>query len=89
MRRRDPLDRWTLYHARGPEEQHLCQLDYIWLSSGLAAANPAAMPEIIRNGQPFRTPFPPGQEVERYPRIGWDRPKASDHCPVAITLHLP
>ncbi len=89
MRRRDPLDRWTLYHARGPEEQHLCQLDYIWLSSGLAAANPTAMPEIIRNGQPFRTPFPPGQEVERYPRIGWDRPKASDHCPVAITLHLP
>lgn len=89
MRRRDPLDRWTLYHARGPEEQHLCQLDYIWLSSGLAAANPTAMPEIIRNGQPFRTPFPPGQQVERYPRIGWDRPKASDHCPVAITLHLP
>ena len=83
------VDRWTLYHARGPEEQHLCQLDYIWLSSGLAAANPKAVPEVIRNGQPFRTPFPPGQEVERYPRIGWDRPKASDHCPVAITLHLP
>ena len=44
---------------------------------------------VIRNGQPFRTPFPPGQEVERYPRTGWDRPKASDHCPIAITLHLP
>lgn len=89
MLRRDTLDRWTLFHARGPEEQHLCQLDYIWLSSGLAKANPKAVPEVIRNGQPFRTPFPPGQEVERYPRIGWDRPKASDHCPVAITLHLP
>lgn len=89
MLRRDALDRWTLYHARGPEEQHLCQLDYIWLSRGLADANPQAVPDVIRNGQPFRTPFPPGQEVERYPRIGWDRPKASDHCPVAITLHLP
>lgn len=89
MLRRDPLDRWTLYHARGPEEQHLCQLDYIWLSQGLAQANPQAVPEVIRNGQPFRTPFPPVQEVERYPRIGWDRPKASDHCPVAITVHLP
>ncbi|RKE84394.1 endonuclease/exonuclease/phosphatase family protein [Rhizobium sp. AG855] len=89
MRRRDVFDRWTLYHARGPEEQHLCQLDYIWLSAGLARANPKAVPDIIRNGQPFRTPFPPGQAVERYPRIGWDRPKASDHCPVAISLHLP
>lgn len=89
MLRRDPLDRWTLYHSRGPEEQHLCQLDYIWLSKGLAQANPQALPEVIRNGQPFRTPFPPGQEVERYPRTGWDRPKASDHCPIAITLHLP
>ncbi len=89
MQRRDVLDRWTLYHARGPEEQHLCQLDYIWLSAGLSRANPHAVPDIIRNGQPFRTPFPPGLEVERYPRIGWDRPKASDHCPVAISLHLP
>lgn len=89
MQRRDPLERWTLYHARGPEEQHLCQLDYIWLSRRLSEANPKAVPDVIRNGQPFRTPFPPGQEVERYPRIGWDRPKASDHCPIAITLHLP
>ncbi|UJW74059.1 endonuclease/exonuclease/phosphatase family protein [Rhizobium sp. SL42] len=89
MLRRHVLDRWTLYHARGPEEQHLCQLDYIWLSPALARANPTVAPDIIRNGQPFRTPFPPGQEIERYPRVGWDRPKASDHCPVAITLHVP
>jgi endonuclease/exonuclease/phosphatase family metal-dependent hydrolase len=89
MLRRDVLDRWTLFHGRGPQEQHLCQLDYIWLSPALARANPAVVPDIIRNGQPFRTPFPPGQEIERYPRVGWDRPKASDHCPVAMTLQLP
>ena len=89
MLRRPVLDRWTLYHARGPEEQHLCQLDYIWLSPALARANPTVAPDITRNGQPFRTPFPPGQEIERYPRVGWDRPKASDHCPVAISLHVP
>ena len=86
--RRDPLDRWTLYHARGPQEQHLCQLDYIWLSPALAARNATTVPEIVRGGQPFRTPFPPGQEVERFPRTGWDRPKASDHCPVVMELSL-
>ncbi|MBO9124657.1 MULTISPECIES: endonuclease/exonuclease/phosphatase family protein [unclassified Rhizobium] len=88
VRRRDPLDRWTLYHARGPEEQWLCQLDYIWLSPALARTNAGRLPEIIRNGQPYRTVFPPGQEVERYPRTGWDRPKASDHCPVVMELDL-
>ena len=88
VRRREPLDRWTLYHARGPEEQWLCQLDYLWLSPALAATNAKRIPEIIRHGQPYRTIFPPGQEVERYPRTGWDRPKASDHCPVVMTLDL-
>ena len=88
VERRPELERWTLYHTRGPEERHLCQLDYILLSPSLAGRNANAIPDIVRGGQPFRTPFPPGQEVERYPRIGWDRPKASDHCPVAVTLDI-
>ncbi len=50
MARRDEMDRWTLYHARGPEEQHLCQLDYIWLSPALASRNASAVPEIVRGG---------------------------------------
>lgn len=86
--RRQPMERWTLYHSRGPAEQHLCQLDYILASPSLAASNPLAVPDIIRNGQPWRTPFPPGQEVGRYPRTGWDRPKSSDHCPVVVTLNM-
>jgi predicted extracellular nuclease len=88
VERRPVLDRWTLYHTRGPQERHLCQLDYILLSPALARHNAKAIPEIVRGGQPWRTPFPPGQEVERYPRTGWDRPKASDHCPVAVTLDI-
>jgi predicted extracellular nuclease len=88
VERRPETDRWTLYHTRGPLERHLCQLDYILLSKALAARNGAAVPDIVRNGQPYRTPFPAGQEVDRFPRAGWDRPKASDHCPVAITLDL-
>ncbi len=88
VERRDSLDQWTLYHSRGPQEQHLCQLDYILASPVLAEKNPKSVPQIIRNGQPFRTPFPKGQEVERYPRTGWDRPKSSDHCPVVVELTI-
>jgi predicted extracellular nuclease len=88
VERRPELDRWTLYHTRGPQERHLCQLDYIWASPALAQRNAHVVPEIIRNGQPYRTVFPEGQDVVRFPRIGWDRPKASDHCPVAVTLEL-
>ncbi len=88
VERRPALERWTLYHTRGPRERHLCQLDYILLSPALAKRNPTAVPDIIRNGQPYRTIFPPGQETPRFPRVGWDRPKASDHCPVAISLNL-
>ena len=88
MQRIEPLARWTTYHSRGPAERQLCQLDYILLSPALAAKNPDAKPDIIREGQPFRVIAPDGQIGTRYPRIGWDRPKASDHCPVAITLNL-
>lgn len=86
--RRPAIDRWTLYHTRGPQERHLCQLDYLLASPALAKANAGAIPDIVRRGQPWRTPFPPGQTVDRYPRTGWDRPKASDHCPVAVTLEI-
>jgi predicted extracellular nuclease len=88
VERLDPMQRWTLYHSRGPQERHLCQLDYILLSPKLAQDNPSAKPDIIRHGQPFRVIAPEGQITDRFPRIGWDRPKASDHCPVAITLNL-
>lgn len=88
VERRPEMDRWTLYHTRGPQERHLCQLDYILASPSMARTNSQAVPDIVRRGQPWRTIFPPGQDVDRYPRAGWDRPKASDHCPVAVTLDI-
>ncbi len=88
VERRPVMDRWTLYHTRGPRERHLCQLDYIMASPSFAKKNEKAVPNIIRRGQPWRTIFPPDQQIERYPRTGWDRPKASDHCPVAVTLNM-
>ena len=88
VERRPELDRWTLYHTRGPEERHLCQLDYILLSPALARRNATVPCPTSSAGPAWRTVFPPGQEVERFPRVGWDRPKASDHCPVAVTLDI-
>ena len=86
--RLDQIDRWTLFYSKGLDYQHLCQLDYLLASPTFAEKNPLSIPDIIRNGQPWRTPFPPGQEPQRYPRIGWDRPKSSDHCPLAVTLNI-
>jgi endonuclease/exonuclease/phosphatase family metal-dependent hydrolase len=75
-------ERWTTYHA--PDDSY-AQLDYILISPGLARSNPDARPDIIRSGQPWRALRHDGY---RLPRVGWDRPKASDHCPVAVTLKL-
>ncbi len=98
VKRREKDNRWTLHYAWGDskntrdpdvrEVRHLVQLDYFLASPALTKTNEKALPHIVRNGQPHRTVFPPGQDVERYPRTGWDRPKASDHCPVAITLKI-
>ena len=98
LKRRNEDNRWTLYYAAGdavdvrdPESRpmrHLVQIDYLLASPALAKMNDKALPHIIRSGQPHRTVFPAGQDVERYPRTGWDRPKASDHCPVAVTLKM-
>lgn len=83
-------ERWTHWYAEGKQ---LSQLDYILASPALAAANPKARPEIVRRGLPYRVPVrprnPDGTPFERYPRVGFDRPKASDHCPVVIELDIP
>lgn len=82
MERRATNDQWTHYYSG---ENHKTQLDYLLASPALANANPGK-PDIIRFGQPYRVP---NLKDQRYPRIGWDRPKASDHCPVVIELEIP
>ena len=75
--------RWTHFF---PSEQSFHQLDYLLASPALAAKNPGVQPDIVRAGQPYRVP---GLEtLTRYPRVGFDRPKASDHCAVAVTLNV-
>ncbi|MET0605818.1 MAG: endonuclease/exonuclease/phosphatase family protein [Beijerinckiaceae bacterium] len=97
-----PHQRWTHYHRdwsdteRRLVDEHV-QLDYLLLSPALASRGPVEV-EILRRGQPFRVPLDPRAPDRsiaalsaaggRYPRAGWDRPKASDHCPVIVTVTL-
>jgi endonuclease/exonuclease/phosphatase family metal-dependent hydrolase len=79
----DPMDRWTSYF---PRDDVYSQLDHIIVSPAVAVANAGRQPTIIRAGQPYRADRYTGP---RYPRVGWDRPKASDHCPVVVELMVP
>ena len=89
VERLPPGERWTHYY---PEERELSALDHLFVSPALARANPRVEPTVVRSGLPYRVPIerirPAMPEMPRYPRVGFDRPKASDHCPVAVTLRL-
>ena len=73
--------RWTHYY---PDKRSKSQLDYILVSPALRDVVRDVF--ILRNGLPFRVPNT--DDAKRYPRIGYDRPKASDHCPVTATIEL-
>ena len=94
-----PHERWTHFHRDWSDEKRALvdehvQLDYLLLSPALAARSPKV--EIIRRGLPHRVPLDPRAPDRsiaalsaaggRYPRIGWDRPKASDHCPLVVEV---
>lgn len=97
-------ERWSHFRRAWSEtherliETHM-PLDHIILSPALAAANPAPGVEVIRAGLPYRVPLDPrdpdrsirklAAAGDRYPRVGWDRPKASDHCPLILDFNLP
>ena len=76
----EPTNRWTHYYQ---DDRSYHQLDYLLLSPSLRDKNQGTIPDIIRDGQPYRVERYAGN---RWPRIGYDRPKASDHCPIVATL---
>lgn len=78
----DPRQRWTTYF---PRDDVYSQLDHILLSPALWRANQDKVPVIGRAGQPYRAARYTGP---RHPRVGFDRPKASDHCPLVIDLDV-
>jgi len=81
-----PGDRWTHYY-KGDRSYH--QLDYLLVSKALAKKNKSILPVIERRGQPLRVNQKNKPPVVKkfFPGIK-GKAKASDHCPVAITLKL-
>ena len=75
-------EQWSLFYARNSTKS---QLDYVIASPALAELV-SEPPRFIRKGQPYRVPNT--DAVDRYPRIGWDRPKASDHCPLVVDFDI-
>ncbi|TVR10484.1 MAG: endonuclease [Salinarimonadaceae bacterium] len=99
-----PLERWTSFRRSSPDgegahDEGHAQLDYILLSPALARANPSPHPQIVRRGLAYSVPLDPSHpdrsigylatRADRYPRIGWHRPQASDHCPLVVELDIP
>lgn len=79
-------EQWTHYY-KGDKSYH--QLDYILISKSLAQKNPVVLPVVERRGQPLRV-NQQGQAprvLNFFPEVKDDL-KASDHCPVAITLEV-
>lgn len=82
-----PADqRWTHYY-KGDKAYR--QLDYVLISRSLARRNPDARPVIERRGQPLRVnqPNQPKRVKTFFPEVT-GKLKASDHCPLAITLTI-
>jgi endonuclease/exonuclease/phosphatase family metal-dependent hydrolase len=82
LRIKKPQNRWTHFWAKKKKYR---QLDYILLSKSLARANPTAVPKIERRGMPKRATK---VTRKRFPGVGNNTPKASDHCPVVIALKV-
>ena len=74
------LERWTHYYA-AQNDYH--QLDFLLLSKTLQRGS--QQPIVVRAGQPLRATR---VEEPRFAGVGRDRPKASDHCPMAYDIVL-
>lgn len=74
-------NQWTHFYSGKKEYK---QLDYILLLKSLAQMNPNS-PDIMRKGLPYRAEKYNGS---RFPNIGKNKSKTSDHTLVFIDIEL-
>lgn len=75
-----PEQRWTHYFAGHNEYR---QLDYLWVGRPFCERAGGPSPVVHRKGLPQRAKR---YADDRFGGVGYDRPKASDHCPVTLTV---
>lgn len=78
----DPYERWS-HHYAGLDQY--TALDHILVSPRLLDLNRAADITYVRAGMAWRSTRHRGF---RLPGIGWQAPKASDHCPLVATIEF-
>jgi endonuclease/exonuclease/phosphatase family metal-dependent hydrolase len=85
VRRLQGSEQWTHYFAGGKKGEKIKQLDYLMVGKALFARAGEPKPEILRDGLPFRAIDYSGP---RFPGVGEDHPKASDHCPLSLAIPI-
>ncbi|MGH6931218.1 MAG: endonuclease/exonuclease/phosphatase family protein [Dongiaceae bacterium] len=83
LRHLDKNEQWTHYFAGGKKNEKTKQLDYLMVGKGLFQRAGSPRPEVVRDGLPFRAVDYVGP---RFPGVGDDNPKASDHCPLTLAI---
>ena len=78
--RLDHKDTWTHYWSGGDEYK---QLDYILVSESLSKKNAEVLPEIFRQGLPYRAEKYSGSRIKG---VGKNHPKASDHAGIVLEI---
>jgi exonuclease III len=79
-----PDKQWMHYQKKRGASPASCQLDHLLVSKSLAQATDA-QPDMLRKGLAKNADRYTGP---RFPKVGTNKPIASDHCPVVIELKL-
>jgi endonuclease/exonuclease/phosphatase family metal-dependent hydrolase len=77
-------ERWTHWYKGGKKGKRAKQLDYILLGRSFDQRAGQPLPDMERRGLPWRAEE--DYAGPRFPDVGHDEPKASDHCALYVDI---